>query len=263
MPDTLEQLLDELRSARDELAQRVAERTEQLAEAVAALEREVRDRRLAEAQIKALFRRLVTVQEDERRRIARDLHDQIGQQLTALRINLEVLRTRSGASNFDEHAQRTQELAEEIDRSIDFLTWDLRPLALDQLGLAAGLEQLVMGWSERFGIEAVFESSGTDAVRLHPTIESNLYRVAQEALHNVFKHAGASHVAVMLHRAHDHTTLIVRDNGNGFDAANAAAAAGGLGLISMKERTTIAGGTLDIASTPGSGTIIVASVPRP
>src|SRR5262249_39804625 len=133
----------------------VQERTAELANANASLEAENRERRAGEAQIKALFSRLVAAQEDERRRIARDIHDQMGQQMTALRMNLETWRLKShGDPALLEQADRTQQLAEDLDQRIDFLTWQLRPATLDQSGLPAALRHLVTGWSERFGVTA-------------------------------------------------------------------------------------------------------------
>ena len=91
-------------------------------------------------------------------------------------------------------------IAEELDRSIDFLTWDLRPAALDHLGLAAALAKLVDDWSKRFGIAAEFGASWPEPCRLAPETEANLYRLTQEALHNIVKHAQAKHVSVLLER---------------------------------------------------------------
>jgi len=232
---------DGLRRLNDELERRVAERT---------------------AQITALFKRLVSVQEDERRRIARDIHDHLGQQMTALRLNLEALGAR--ASRRPEvlgQVQRTQRIAEELDQSVDFLTWELRPAALDQLGLPAALRHLVAGWSERFGIGAGVDVSDGDGARLPADVEANLYRIAQEALHNVFKHARATHVLVRLDRHDGETVLAITDDGRGFEPPPAIDPSdGGLGLVGMRERATLAGGRLEIASTPEAGTTIVVRV---
>ena len=138
-----------LKQANDALEQRVLDRTAQLAASNAALEREVREHRLAEQQIKALFRRLISTQEEERRRIARDIHDQVGQQMTALRLRLEALRARAGGDpTMGAQVEGAQRLAEELDQSIEFLTSQLRPSTLDNLGLAVSLRDLVHGWGE-------------------------------------------------------------------------------------------------------------------
>jgi signal transduction histidine kinase len=225
---------------------------------------EVQERRAAEAQVKALFRRLVTVQEEERRRIARDLHDQLGQPMTVLRMELNALESRSAdPMSFAAQAARMRGIAEELDRNIDFLTWDLRPAALDHLGLAAALAKLVNGWSERFGIPAEFGASWPERCRLSPETEANLYRLTQEALHNIAKHAAARHVSVLLERRADQAVLIIEDDGRGFvvDHVSTEPACGGLGLVSMRERATLVGGDFHIESAPGQGTSIYIRLP--
>jgi PAS domain S-box-containing protein len=222
---------------------------------------ETRQLRTAEAQIKALFDRLVSVQEEERRRLARDLHDQLGQQLTALRMNLEVFRLQSQANSpVLDQLERTQRLADDLDRSIDFLTWQLRPDPLQHLGLPAALDQLVRTWSDRFAIEGEFESIGS-AARLHPDVEINFYRITQEALHNVVKHAAATRACVLLELGAARATLTVEDNGRGFRLAPNGAGDHQLGLVSMRERAELVGGTLEIESRPQAGTTVTVRVP--
>ena len=254
-----------LTQANDALEQRVLDRTAQLAASNLALQREARERDVAERQIKALFRRLISTQEEERRRIARDIHDQVGQQMTALRLHLEALRARAEDDlTMSAQVEGTQRLAEELDQTIDFLTWQLRPSTLDHLGLAASLKGLVRGWGERFGIIADFESSAPD-LRLAADVETNLYRIAQEALHNVVKHAEARTVSVLLSRRDQHAMLVIEDDGRGFlpDAPPPLHSAAGFGLVSMRERATLVGGELEIDSTPGAGTSIFVRVPLP
>ena len=253
-----------LKQANDALEQRVLDRTAQLATSNQALEREVREHRLAELQITALFRRLISTQEEERRRIARDIHDQVGQQMTALRLRLEALRAGAGGDPaMGAQVEGAQRLAEELDQSIDFLTSQLRPSTLDNLGLAVSLRDLVHGWAKRFGIPAEFEASAPE-MRLADDVETNLYRIAQEALHNVVKHAQARNVSVLLSRRDSHAMLVIEDDGRGFETGAAAPqGANGFGLVSMRERATLVGGELEIDSTPGSGTSIFVRVPLP
>jgi signal transduction histidine kinase len=235
-----------------------------LREAHAELEQRVRERT---AEIEALFQQVVTVQEDERRRIARDIHDHLGQQMTALRMNLESLRS-SVDANAPVAAQVTRaiELAAELDHSMDFLTSGLRPAALDHLGLAAALEHLARGWSERLGIDVDFDAMGAERLRLPEESETHLYRIAQEALHNVFKHAGATHVTVSLvHREH-RVLLIIEDNGRGFDTEATHPVRGkahALGLIGMRERAMLFGGEFVVESAPGQGTAVFVRLPVP
>ena len=256
---------EQLRRAHDELESRVRQRTAELADANAALEAELRERRAAEDQIKALFAQLVTAQEEERRRISRDIHDQLGQQMTALRLHLEALHLGSeDQPALSEPVSRAGMLAEELDQSIDFLTWQLRPAALDHLGLSDALAHLVSTWSERFRIEADYASDGVTTARLRTDIETNLYRLAQEALHNIYKHAGASRVAVSFEQRAESVRLTIADDGRGFGVADAQRTAnGGLGLINMRERAALAGGALQIESRVGAGTTICVSVVLP
>ena len=254
---------EQLRRLNDVLEERIRERTSELAGSNKWLELEVRQRRAAENEIKALFARLVSAQEDERRRIARDVHDQLGQQMTAVRINLEGLLQRTDSDTpYTESFQRTMRLAEELDHSIDYLTWELRPAALDHLGLPAALAHLVGGWSQRFQVRAHCDTVGINGVRLRSDAEANLYRLTQEALHNVYKHARATHVSVLLERRDHQIVLVVEDNGCGFaidDVSPEPVAS--LGLVSMRERAALAGGELTIESTPGFGTTITVRVP--
>jgi signal transduction histidine kinase len=261
--EALRQSEERLRRLNDVLEDRIRERTSELAGANTSLQIEVRERRAAESEIKALFTRLVSAQEDERRRIALDIHDQLGQQMTAVRINLEALQQRTDIDPAcAESVEGTMRLAEELDRSIDFLTWQLRPAALDHLGLPAALAHLVGGWSQRFQVRADCDTVGTNGVRLRADVETNLYRLAQEALHNVYKHARATHVSVILKRRDHQIVLVVEDNGRGFAIADVSPEAiASLGLVSMRERAALVGGELTIESTPELGTAITVRVP--
>jgi signal transduction histidine kinase len=226
------------------------------------LEERVRERT---SEVRSLFTQLVSAQEEERRRIARDIHDQVGQQLTALRMNLETLRSQAeGRTSLMEQAERTQRLAEDLDQSIDFLTWQLRPAALDHLGLSAALQNLTTGWSERFSVTANLVVDGVEDMRLSRDIEANLYRIAQEALHNVAKHADATQVTLYLTQQNGNLMLLIEDDGHGFDpqADRQADDGNGMGLISMRERAALAGGRLEIESAVGRGTSIYVRIPR-
>jgi signal transduction histidine kinase len=252
-----------LRRAHDELEERVRQRTLQLVETNRLLQIEVRERRAAEEQTKAVFRRLVTVQEEERRRIARDIHDQLGQSMTALRITLESLRSKAATQPaLAEQSARAERLAEELDQNIDSLTWELRPASLDHFGLPAALARLVEGWSEKFRIPAEYATARMDGLRLDHEVETNLYHVAQEALHNIYKHADASHVAVMLEQRDGRVLLVIEDNGRGFNSAIVSGGSDpGLGLVSIRERALLVGGELEIESAPGQGTTVFIRVP--
>ena len=255
-----------LRSAHDEQEHRVGEHTDELRRTVEAMLAEVKERRAAEERTRTLVGQLVNAQEDERRRISRDLHDQLGQQLTALRLKLAALREAYG----EDAAARTQveevqALAERIDSEVDFLAWELRPTALDDLGLAAALINFVREWSSHYHIpaEAHVTGFGSAELRLSPQTETCLYRITQEALNNVYKHSQAARVSVILERRGAETVLVIEDDGVGFDPSEAMGWEGsrGLGLIGMRERAVLLGGSVEFESAPGKGTTIFARVP--
>ena len=254
-----------LRSAHDRLEERVRDRTLELAESNVALVAEVTDRRIAEEQVKNLLRQLVGIQEDERRRIARDLHDHLGQQLTALRLNLEALKERCGDDEeLCRQLEQTQEVARRLDADVDFLAWELRPAALDDLGLVPALAKFIQEWSQHFRIPAEFHQGGMESVRLAPDIEITIYRIAQEALNNIYKYARAGRANLILERHDSCVALIIEDDGVGFDLNEGTTLAPddrGMGLIGMRERAALIGGTLEIETAPGEGTTIFARIP--
>ena len=173
-----------------------------------------------------LLTRLVLAQEDERRRIARELHDQLGQQLTALRLTLEMLKAQSvERTELRVQVETLEELARQLDEDVAFRVWELRPTVLENLGLQAALTNYVRNWSKHFGIRAQLHTSQSTDERLTSEIETTMYRLAQEALNNVAKHARADHVDVVLERSAEHVSLIIEDNGVGFDPSDAETAA--------------------------------------
>src|SRR5688572_18649534 len=154
------------------------------------------DRAQAEAARIHLLRRLVMVQEDERRRIARDLHDDLGQRLTALRLTLETVASERRESSAG--LGKALEMLAAIDEGLDFIAWELRPAALDQLGLTKVLETYVGEWSRHAGVRATFHANPRTSERFPLEIETSVYRIAQETLNNVAKHARAQSVNVLL-----------------------------------------------------------------
>ena len=263
---TGERLLEEERAAltrqldqeHSQLEQRIEERT-------AALLQEVAERKAAEERVRELVTRIVGTQELERRRMSRDLHDMLGQQLTALRLNLEAAREMAGdGEKVAARIEQAQEVAARLEGEIDFLAWELRPAALDEFGLPAALENFVHEWSKHFNVAADYHSTGLRKGRLAPDAETNLYRIAQEALNNVAKHAGATRVGVILERRDGDLALIVEDDGKGFEpGGEAVSSERGMGLLSMRERAALLGGELDIESAPGDGTTVFVRIPLP
>jgi signal transduction histidine kinase len=213
---------------------------------------------LSERVARDTVRRVVEAQELERRRLARELHDETGQALTSILLGLKGIR----AARTEEAAERAEaELRDLVVRALQdvrSLAVELRPAALDDFGLVPALERLVATFGERSGLRATLDAS-LPAERLPAEVETVLYRLVQEGLTNVVKHAGASSVSVVLARRDGGVGAIVEDDGGGFAADQVRE--GALGLVGMRERLALLGGTLAIESTPGSGTALVAFVP--
>jgi PAS domain S-box-containing protein len=247
-----------LRRAHEELEGRVRERTAELALANDALRDEIGQRELAERARTELHARLAFAQEDERRRIAREMHDQFGEQLTALELGIGMLKTACGDQpDLRAQVETLEAVAQQLDRDIEHLVWELRPTALDDLGLRAALTNYVQNWSKRVDIPAHLHTSGLLDDRLSSEAETTLYRIAQEALNNAAKHSRAANVEVILERRPDHVLLIVEDDGVGFDYGEASASGRGFGLLGMQERAALGGASLEIESAAGKGTTIL------
>lgn len=225
---------------------------------VSTIARDVTERNRAERVMyeKKNLQRLIEAQEGERKRIARDLHDELGQQMTVLRLQLESAKKLCQDEEVCDKIDDIQLIAQSIDKGIDFLAWELRPAALDDLGLIAAIGNYVKQWSRHSGIKAELLNSSLKKVRLEPTVETNIYRILQEALNNIYKHAKAKSVEVVLERRNDLIVLIVGDDGIGFNIKNKKNRSKGIGLMGMKERAELMGGTLEIESAAGKGTTI-------
>lgn len=252
-----------LRANKLDLERRVGDRTFELSRVNETLIAEVQERRAAEERIKRLLRQLVHAQEEERRRIARELHDTLGQQLAALHLSLEIVKLKvEDEVSLRADVERMREIFDRLNSDVDFLAWELRPLSLDVLGLAAALESFVKEWSQQFGIEAGFEAVRMEEKRLAPEVEINLYRIFQEALQNIHKHAAATRVNVVLERYDGHAVLVIEDNGRGYDAEQDIMTSDRtMGVINMRERAALIGGTIDVESEPGAGTTVFVRVP--
>ncbi|MEI6669007.1 MAG: GAF domain-containing protein [Acidobacteriota bacterium] len=213
----------------------------------------------SQEQLQALSRRLVDVQEGERRHIARELHDEVGQVLTAVKINLQGLRRQPAmvphATRLDDSIDSTQRALEQVRN----LSLDLRPSILDDLGLSAALEWHVQRLTQTTGLKPELRLPA-HAPRWSPSIEITCFRVVQEALTNILRHAHAQHVWIDLQDCTDAVHLRVRDDGLGFDPAaarlHATRSGTSVGLLSMAERVALAGGVLKIESAPGHGTLV-------
>jgi len=207
---------------------------------------------------------MVFAQEDERRRIAREMHDQFGEQLTALGLRIRMLKdAATGRADLTEKITALEHVAQQLDRDVDHLVWELRPTALDDLGLRAALANYVQDWSARVGIAAKLHTAGLLDDRLPADTETALYRIAQEALTNVAKHARAANVDVILERRAETVLLIIEDDGVGFDPAGTSGVGQGFGLVGMQERAGLVGAMLEIESSAGKGTTVLVRMATP
>jgi len=224
---------------------------------------DITERKQAEEARAQLVQKLITAQEDECRRVSVELHDQMGQGLTAMMLGLNALQASSAGKGSDaRQLQQLHELVNDLTNRVHRLAWELRPAVLDDLGLTSALKRYVEEWSQRSGITADFHVSGQADQRLLPSVETTFYRIAQEALTNVIKHAQASRVSVLLDYRRDSVLVIVEDNGKGFDVGtvmNSINSSGRLGLLGMQERATLVGAKFNIESTPDAGTTVFVS----
>jgi PAS domain S-box-containing protein len=212
--------------------------------------------------LQSLSRRLVEVQESERRYIARELHDETSQALTAVKFGLRLLEQEiDQPQNILKRVADLKQLTDKILEELHRLAMDLRPASLDHLGLVAALDQLAKSAQERYQLDVRFKFKGFSAEdRLPDYLETSLYRIVQEALTNAIRHAHAQSVDIILDLLEGKAVLIVEDDGIGFDAT-LVRGSGHLGLLGMQERTQTIGGTLVVESRPGGGTTVVAEIP--
>ena len=254
-----------LQQQRDQLEICVAARTAELSRTNRTLQAEILQRQRAEEAHQQVLRRLSEAQETERGRISRELHDRLGQDLTALKLGLQSIRKQSPPSaEVRQGIGKLDQLANGLMQDIHRLAWELRPSALDDLGLEMALSRYTTEWSASAGVPLDFHGAGDSGQRLPLEYETALYRVAQEALTNVVRHAKAKRVSVLLERRPGCVSLIVEDDGRGFDAESVLrepATQGKLGLLGMQERVKLIGGSLEIESATGAGTTVFVRLP--
>jgi signal transduction histidine kinase len=210
--------------------------------------------------LQTLSRRLVEVQETERRSIARELHDEIGQALTGLKLSLEM-SARLPADAAEAKLTDTQALVNELIAQVRDLSLNLRPTMLDDLGLLPTLLWHFEKYTAQTGVQVSFKHTGLERRRFASNVETAVYRIAQEGLTNVARHAGVSEVEVEIRADQNTLGLQIKDRGVGFDVG--AALAGGVsgGLSGMWERAVTLGGQLVVESVPGSGTLLMTRLP--
>jgi PAS domain S-box-containing protein len=217
--------------------------------------------RASSVQLRSLAAHLLTVREEERAMISREVHDELGQSLTAVKMDLAWLARRLPPENGEmiERIRSTRQLAESLIQDVRRISTELRPGILD-LGLAAAVEWQVQEFQSRTGIRCSHRLLTREAFA--PKVSTVLFRILQESLTNVARHAKATRAEVVLQKQQDRLVLWIRDNGRGFDQADPSLSKS-LGLMGMRERAAILGGQVNISSAPGKGTTVAAWIPFP
>jgi two-component system sensor histidine kinase NreB len=235
--------------------------------AVLVILRDIMESKEYETSLKKLSRQVLKTQEEERRRISRELHDEIGQALSAMNISIEIL-LRNGVQ-LDFREKRLRDVKNLIEKSIDDvhrITYDLRPYHLDNFGLVPAVRSYAETFAERTGVEVALQTEG-EWSKLDPAVETAVYRVIQEALTNISKYAEAKRAFVSMTRVPESMEIIIEDNGKGFstepEKKKGSLMKGGLGLFGIGERVSGVGGSFSITSTLGVGTRLVIRIPVP
>lgn len=244
-----------LKEVNEQLEQRVEERTADLAASRQALERN-------EEQLHTLTGRILTAQEEERRRIAQDLHDDVNQRLALLMLELQSIDRRLDplSTEVQEAVRNVLKGLEELSDDVRYMAYRFHPSILDDLGLKAALQRLLDDFSGRAGVKALFVHQPLDHT-LDKTAATALYRVVQECLSNIARHAKATRVEVEVTVEEEGVAVMVRDDGTGFDQMAISRTAGGLGLLNMRERLLAVQGSCEVESEPGKGTTVSMYVP--
>lgn len=259
-------LEEELRTAYAETENRIKKRTKELSLANTQLTKEAEEREKAQQRILSLTQQLIRVQEDERQRIARDLHDNVAQDLSSLMLQMETFFDGYSSAK-DELLERSEAVARILKRSIASvrdIAYELRPPALDQLGLINALENHCQDVGRRADITVDFHATGIESLRLEFDTKINMYRMVQEAVANTVKHAHASQATVRMVKSHPDILIRIEDNGRGFEVEKRMAEVveeKRMGLKSMEERARLIGGSMEIQSLIGTGTRIIFKIP--
>jgi signal transduction histidine kinase len=267
MVGRLTQRTDELATANSELQREIAQRKaveDSLRTSEATSHRLLEKSRLMQEELRLLSHRLLSVQEEERKRISRELHDVIGQTLAGINLRLATLKSQTTAHAKELHRKIavTQRLVEKSVAIVHRFARDLRPAVLDDLGLIPALQSCIKSYQQETGLRVTFNAyAGVE--KQDSAVRTVLYRVVQEALSNVARHAKASHVSVRILSRKGAVAMEITDNGQGFAVEGAlfAKTSKRLGLLGMRERVEMVGGTFCVESAPGQETTIRAEIP--
>jgi signal transduction histidine kinase len=205
----------------------------------------------------------IAAQENERRRIARDLHDEVGQSLTSLLIGLRTVADSESLESSRSRAEELREVTANVLDDIKRLARGLRPSVLDDIGLTPALERLIQDFTRTHGVDVSLDATGLAGARFSETFEVTVYRLVQESLTNIAKHAQAQNAHVSLQRHGEQMRVEVQDDGRGFVAlpTKQLMANGHMGLMGMQERAALLGGSLVIEAKPENGTHVIAMLP--
>ncbi|MBU5637974.1 PAS domain-containing sensor histidine kinase [Geomonas sp. Red69] len=229
-----------------------------------AVARDVTEKKEHEKQIRALTHSLISAQEKERRYVSRELHDDLGQRLNAIKLGIDTLEEdlADAPEELTCRVKRISGMLRDSIQAVRGISGRLRPGSLERLGLVGAIEHDCAAMAPEYGLKIDFRPAGMTGVKLEPETEINLYRVFQEALHNVVKHAEATEVTVCLVASHPNIRMRIEDNGKGFDLKQRQRDRGErLGLVGMTERVDLLSGTFQVSSRPKVGTRIVVEVP--
>ena len=250
---------DELERHKTRLEEIVAERTRELTAANRELKAEVRERKRMERRLEELSERVISMQEDERARPSHELHDELGQQLTALRLEFDMMKRQVPEVRDSDFAGAVTGMVQRITEDLRRICKGLRPTVLDDLGLSSALTALIRDFEKIAHLEFDVRMDPVPEHRVQPQTAIHIYRVLQESINNIVKHARATRVRVEL-RQHGHTIhLVVEDNGCGFDTERTDS--GGFGIIGMARRAELCGARLTLQAARPSGTRVTLVVP--
>ncbi|MCF8063131.1 MAG: PAS domain-containing protein [Deltaproteobacteria bacterium] len=228
--------------------------------------RDITAEKTAEERIRSLSRRLLRAREMERRKLSWDLHDRVAQDLPTLKMGIDVAKAggRNADSSLSREMTRLSRLVQQCIDSVRGLSAELLPAGLETLGLVETVRKLCIDFERQTGVRVDFLATGVDRIPLDMEAQISLYRIVQEGLANIRKHAGASRVEIRLLASFPHVLLRVRDDGRGFDPASPGVSRDGghMGVWSMQERTGLAGGDFQLTSRPGEGTCIIVEIPQ-